>query len=345
MKKKSTITIYDLAKELNVSPSTVSRALNDHYSIGKKTIKTIKKLAKDRGYSINSVAASLRKQQTNNIGVLVSWIKRPFQSSLISGMEEAARESGYNVLISQSHDKYDHEIENTNAFYDSRICGLVVSLAMETTDYKHLERFIDNGTPVVFVDRIPGHLDGYKVVINNFESAMKATLHLVEQGCRRIAYFGGTENQVIYAERKRGYIEALKLSGLPIDESIILHGDNLSADEGVKWTTYLLGLDNPPDGIFSTNDTAAVSAIQYAKSVGKRIPEDLAIIGFNNDPLCLIIDPPLSTVHHPAFDMGKLAVEQIIRIMEAEETIPVQTIMLETEVIIRASSLRKKPLD
>ncbi len=327
---------------MGVSGSTVSRALNDHYSIGKKTIKAIKKLASERGYSINNIAASLRKQQTNNIGVLVPRINRPFISSLISGMEEAAQEAGYNVLISQSHDNSQREIENINAFFDSRVCGLIVSLAMETKQYDHFERFLKNNTPVVFVDRIPGEFEGYKVAINNFNSGFKATRHLIEQGCRRIALFGGARNQTIYAERKRGYLAALQEAGLPVDESIILEGNILSADEGAKWTAYLLGLQNPPDGIFSTNDTAAVSAIQYAKSVGVRIPDELAVIGFNNDPLCLIVDPPLSSVTHPAMDMGKLAVEQIIRIMESAEPVPVQTITLETEVIARASSLRNR---
>lgn len=341
MKKNSDITIYDLAKELNVAPSTVSRALNDHHSIGKKTIKAVKKLAKERGYRPNGVAASLRKRQTNNIGVLVPRINRPFIASLISGIEEAAKEAGYNVLISQSHDNYQNEIDNAKAFFDSRICGLIVSLAMATKEFDHFGRFLKNGTPVVFVDRIPGQMEWQKVIINNYQTAFKATQHLIAQGCHRIAHFGGALNQVIYQERKRGYVDALLQNGLPVDESIILHGDILSADEGAKWTAYLLSLPNPPDGIFSTNDTAAVSAIQYAKSVGVKIPRDLAIIGFNNDPLCLIIDPPLSSIIHPASDMGRLAVEQIIKLIKADGPVPTQTITLETEVVVRESSKRK----
>ncbi len=341
MKKKTGVTIYDLAAELDVSPSTVSRALQNHPSIGKAMIKAVKKLAVERGYRLNSIAASLRKQQTNNIGVLVPWINRPFISALISGAEAAARAAGYNVLISQSHDSVDNEIDNVKAFFESRICGLVVSLAMETRSFEHFDRFLEHDIPVVFVDRIPENLDGHKVVIDNYAAAFKATEHLIAQGCRRIAHFGGALHQTIYRERRRGYEDALKRHRLPLDEQIILHGDVLSADEGLKMTTRLLALPVPPEGIFAANDTAAVSAIQYAKSVGIRIPDQLAVIGFNNDPLSLIIDPPLSSVSHPAVDMGRIAIQQILQIKESDDDIITQTITLKTEVIARASSLRK----
>lgn len=342
MKRKSGVTIYDLAAELKVSPSTVSRALQNHPSIGKATIKAVKKLALERGYRLNSIAASLRKQQTNNIGVLVPWINRPFISSLISGAEATARAAGYNVLISQSHDSFENEKDNVKAFFESRICGLIVSLAMETKGYDHFNRFLENDTPIVFVDRIPEYLDVYKVNIDNYAAAFKATEHLVEQGCQRIAHFGGALHQTIYSERRRGYEDALKKYNLPVDESIIIHGDVLSADEGLKMTARLLKLASPPDGIFSANDTAAVSAIQYAKSIGIRIPDDLAVIGFNNDPLCTIIDPPLSSINHPAVEMGRIAVQQILRIKESEADLITQTITLKTDVVARASSLRNK---
>ena len=338
---KKNVTIHDLAKELNVSPSTVSRALKDHLSIGEKTIKAVKKLAKERGYRPNNLAVSLRKQHSTNIGVLVPWINRPFISTLISGMEETARAAGYNVLISQSHDSYENEVDNVKAFYDSRICGLVVSLAMETQDYSHFEQFLKIGTPVVFVDRIPLAPGRFNIIIDNYSAAFKATQHLIQQDCRRIAHLGGAMHQFIYKERKRGYLEALQQSGLPVDESLILTGHVLSDEEGSRLTAVLLNLPNPPDGIFVANDTAAVSAIQYAKSVGIKIPEELAIIGFNNDPVCQIIEPLLSSVSHPAKEMGELAVEQVLKIISAPVTPENQTVTLETEVIARASSLRK----
>ncbi|MCB0649694.1 MAG: LacI family DNA-binding transcriptional regulator [Saprospiraceae bacterium] len=344
MKKNKTITIHDLAEELKVSASTVSRALKEHPSIGKKTIKTVKELAEKRGYRPNRLAASLRNQQTHTIGVLVPWINRPFISSLIHGVEEAARAAGYQVIITQSHDNFEDEVDDLKAMFDSRISGMVVSLAMETQSYDHFTPFFKNNIPVVFVDRVPETLECHKVAIDNYTAGFKATEHLIEQGCRRIAHLSGASHQAIYKERLRGYLDALKQHQLPVDESLILKGILLSADEAISLTKYLLELPNPSDGIFSANDTAAVSAIQYAKSVGVKIPEELAIIGFNNDPISLIIEPQLSTVSHPAAEMGKIAVRKALELIESgmvNDFPKNQGIELETPVIARASSLKK----
>ena len=340
---KKTITIHDLAKEMNVSASTISRALKGHKSISKKTIKKVEQLAEERGYRPNLLAASLRKQQTTNIGILVPWINRPFISDLISGAEKAAREHGYNVIISQSHDSFENEIDNAKALLDSQVCGLIVSLAMETKEYDHFTPFLKNGAPLVFVDRVPVALDCYKVVIDNFTAGFNATQHLIEQGCRRIAHLGGAIHQNVYGDRLRGYLEALKHYNLPADESLILKGNVLSSEEGIKLARRLLELPHPPNGIFSANDTAAVSTIQYAKSIGVKIPEELAIIGFNDDPICQIIDPPLSSIVHPALEMGKNTVLQALKLIKGNggEANGSKVIILDTELVIRASSLRR----
>lgn len=342
--KKKDLTIYDLAQELNVSPSTVSRALKDHYSIGKDTIKAVKKLAKERGYRPNALASSLRTNRTNTIGIMVSWINRPFISSLISGIEKASREAGYQVLISQSHDKTDLEKENLRALYDSRISALIVSLAMETSDYSHFDLFTNSGIPIVFVDRIPKTKEVHKVHINNFKAAFEATEHLIQQGCQRIAYFGGVKNQVIYEDRMAGYIAALKKNNVEVDSSIIMQAKSLSAEEGTRLSEEIFAADknNLPDGIFCANDTAAVSVIQYAKSKGIKVPEELAVIGFNDDPICQIIDPPLSSVYHPAEDMGETAVKQALMVLEGLEELDIANSMtMDTHVVVRASSNRK----
>ncbi|MCB9286670.1 MAG: LacI family DNA-binding transcriptional regulator [Lewinellaceae bacterium] len=339
--KKKAVTIHDLAQELKVSPSTVSRALNDHASIGKQTKKAVRKLAKERGYRPNTIASSLRTNRSNTFGIMVSWINRPFISSLISGIEEAARESGNRVIISQSHDITELEMENLQVLYDSRISALIVSLAMETTDYSHFELFTKNGIPVVFVDRFPTIHNIHKVHINNFSAAFEATEHLIQQGCRRIAHFGGERHQSIYEDRRSGYIAALKKNNLEVDKSIIIQANLLSAEEGMRLTKQLLDIDNPPDGIFCANDTTAVSVIRCAKSRGIKIPEELAVIGFNNDPICEIIDPPLSSIHHPAIEMGMAAVKQALAILAGDtSTGPVSSVTLDTHVVIRASSDR-----
>lgn len=341
---KKPITIHDLAREMNISASTISRALKGHPSISKKTIKKVEQIAKERGYRPNQLAASLRRQQTTNIGVLVPWINRPFISDLISGAEKASREQGYNVIISQSHDSYENEIDNAKALLDSQVCGLIVSLAMETKEYDHFTPFLENGTPLVFVDRVPDTLDFYKVVIDNFSAGFNATKHLIEQGCQRIAHLGGATHQNVYRDRLKGYLEALKRHNLPVDESLILQGNVLSSEEGINLARHLLELENPPDGIFSANDTAAVSTIQYAKSIGVKIPDELAIIGFNDDPVCQIIEPQLSSVVHPALDMGENTVNLALDLIKGnkEQANGSKITTLETELVLRASSLRKK---
>lgn len=340
---KKNVTIHDLARELNVSASTVSRALKEHKSISKKTIKKVQQLANLRGYRPNLLAASLRKQRTTNIGMLLPWINRPFISNLISGAENTAREKGYNVVISQSHDSFENETDNTKALHDSQVCGLIVSLAMETQDYNHFNSFLDNNTPLVFVDRVPTSLDCYKVVIDNFAAGFKATQHLIEQGCQRIALLCGATHQNIYRDRLEGYLAALKQHNLPIDESLILKGKVLSSEEGLNLTEHLLALPSPPDGIFSTNDRAAVSVIKYAKSIGLKVPDELAVIGFNDDPVCQIIEPQLSSIVHPGVEMGEQAVKLALNLIESSgtQTNGSKTIVLDTELVVRASSLRK----
>lgn len=340
MKGKKEITIYDIAEELNISPSTVSRALKDHHSIGAETKKAVKKLALKRGYRPNSIAASLRSKKTNNIGVVISWINRPFISSLISGIEMEANEKGFNVIISQSHDSYESEVANAQALFDSRVGGLVVSLGMETTKYDHFKQFIKNDIPVVFVDRVVEDLNCDLVVIDNFSAGYSATQHLIEQGCKRISHIGGAQNRNVYSERQKGYIQALKDHNLPVDENLIIESDVLNAEEGTKSVEYLLNLPIPPDGIFSANDTAAISVIQYAKSRGIKIPKELAVIGFNNDPISLIVEPALSTISHPAVEMGRIAAQQVLRKKDHKDIVRSETIILKTEVLVRASSNR-----
>ncbi len=341
--KKKDVTIYDLAQELKVSPSTVSRALNNHHSIGKKTKKAVQKLAKERGYRVNSLASALRTNRSKTFGIMVSWINRPFISSLISGVENAAREAGYRTIICQSHDDPAMEEENIQALHDSRISALIISLSMKTTHYEHFETLRDSGIPIVFVDRTPDLKNQHRVKIDNFQAAYEATEHLIQQGCQRIAHYGGSQQQSIYQERRSGYIKALEDHDIPIDDAIVIEADHLSAEEGTRLTEQILAMDVPPDGLFCANDTSAVSALQCAKRHGLNVPDDLAIIGFNNDPLCEIVTPMLSSVDHPAVDMGKVAVEQALKLLDdnSDNDFPM-TITLPTDLKIRESTLRKK---
>lgn len=334
------LTIYDIAQKLEVSPTTVSRALNDHHSIGKETTQAVKQLANELGYRPNSVASSLRKNKTNTIGVLMPLINRPFVASVISGVEAYANQQGHNVIISQTYDTYEKEVANAKTLFDSRVAGLIVSLAMETEKYEHFYPFLQSDIPIVSIDRITHEMETDCVIIDNYAAGFKATEHLIRMGCQRIAHFGGAQHRNIYQGRQAGYIDALKKYQLPVDEALIVHS-KLSMEEGWKATAYLLNLAEPPDGIFSANDSAAVSAIQYAKQKGVRIPQDLAVVGFNDDPISSIIEPGLTTIAHPAFDMGKIAAQQVLKNKESKDIVQSQTIVLKTALLIRASSLRK----
>lgn len=342
MEENKDVTIYDIAEKLNLATSTISRALKDHPSISDKTIKKVKKTAEEMGYVPNTLAAGLRGNKTNTIGVLIPTVTQPFLSSLISGIEITAQKSGYNVIIMQSHDSYDEEVSMAKSLYSSRVSGVICSLAMETRDTSHFQQFVSNNIPLVFVDRVPKDFNTFRVIIDNYASGYKATKHLIDQGCIRIAHLtAGSEFGNLYSERKRGYIDALKDHNLPIDDELIVNLKSVTYEEGAKASNKLFDLPNPPDGIFASGDIIAVSSIQSAKKRGIKIPEELAIIGFNNDPISQIIDPNLSTITHPAAKMGKASAEIILKNLKSPKKDDVKEItFLNTEVLVRESSKR-----
>lgn len=344
MKENTEVTIYDIADKLNLATSTISRALKEHRSISKKTIEKVKKAAKEMGYRPNTLAASMRSKKTKTIGVLLPTVTQPFLSSLISGIEIAAQKAGYSVVIMQSHDSYEQEINLTQSLYNNRVSGVICSLAMHTQKTSHFQVFIDNDTPLVFVDRVPKHFDTYRVVIDNYMAGYKATKHLIDQGCKRIAHFTVGSEFSIFHERKMGYLAALKEADLPAEEELLVRLKSVTYQEAEKATIKLLDLKNPPDGIFTPGDILGVSVIQSAKKKGVRVPEELAVIGFNDDPISEIIDPNLSTVTHPAEKMGKASAEIILNYLKhPKKEKDIQEItFLNTEVIVRESSKRIK---
>jgi LacI family transcriptional regulator len=341
MKKHKDVTIYHIAEKLGLATSTISRALNGHHSIGKKTSQLIKDTAAEMGFRPNVLAASLRNKKTKTVGVLISRINRPFLSSLISGIEETLQKAGYNTIIIQSNDSYKNEVNMTKVLYSNRVSGVICSLAMETRNTSHFQQFINSNIPLVFVDRVPKEIDTCRVMIDNYSAGYMATQHLIDQGCKRIAHYAGSQYRNVYSERKRGYLDALKHNKLVADNDLLVYFKILSYEEGEIVTNRLLDLKNPPDGIFSSNDSTAVAAIKVAKKRNIRVPDDLAIIGFNNDPISDIIEPSLSTITHPAFEMGKASAEKILSLLESPIIDEAKEItFLNTEVLVRESSKR-----
>jgi len=340
MEEHRHVTIYDIAEKLNLATSTISRALKDHHTISDKTIKKVKQTAKEMGFVPNTLAAGLRGNKSRTIGILIPTITQPFLSSLISGIEIAAQKAEYSVIIMQSHDSYEMEVSLAKSLYSNRVSGVICSLAMETKDTSHFKQFSNNNIPLVFVDRVPRDYDTFRVVINNYLAGYKATKHLIEQGCKRIAHLTAqSEFGTLYNERKRGYIDALLEHELPIDSNLIISLKKMTYEDGAKACNELFNLKPPPDGLFAPGDILAVSAVQTAKKRGIKIPEEFAVIGFNNDPISEIIEPNISTITHPAEKMGKAAAELIIKNLKSvKEEDAKEITFLNTQVLIRESS-------
>lgn len=333
-------TIYDIAEALNLSPATVSRGLKDHPAIRKDTRKRIVDKAKEMGYQHNSFASNLRRNRTNTIGVIVPRLNSYFMSTVIAGMERVANKSGYNLIISQSMESIDKEIANVKTMYNSRVDGLMVSLAYDTQDIEHFEMLLSKGIPLIFFDRIFEHPNCTSIVIDNYKAGYEVTNHLIEQGCKRIAHITASQKRNVYADRMRGYKHALSDHSIPFDETLIFM-NNLSDQAGIDVSRSILKMKTLPDGIFSANDACAVSCIRELKEAGIKIPEQIAVAGFNNDPLSKVIKPNLTTVEYPGEEMGEMAASTLIRRLDNLEGANLNSIVLRHELIIRESSKRK----
>lgn len=328
-----------MAELLKVSTSTISRALQNHPSIGKKTTAEVHKLAKKLGYYPNSMASNLRRNKTNLIGVIIPRIDRYFQSSAISGIEAVASKAGYYVIIFQSNNSYEREKENARMLLASHADGIIACLAMETNNYDHLAMFQKNNIPLVFFDRVCSEIETHKVIIDDFGAAVKATEHLISIGCKRIAHIAGNQHMSIFRDRLKGYQEALARHNMELEEELVYFTEDLSVEEGSLAAHKFLEMPTRPDGIFCSNDTSAISAIQTIKKAGLRVPEDIAMVGFSNTPTSLIIDPPLTTIDDHAFEMGQAAARLLIRqIEENQQNISSEIIVIQNDLIIRDST-------
>jgi LacI family transcriptional regulator len=335
------LTIYDLAKRLGISHTTVSRALRNQQGISKATIKKVQDLAAEMGYNPNSMAAGLRTKKSFNIGVLVPQIDRAFIASFISGIEEVANEAGYSVLIYQSLDDPEKEVRNAHSLISSNVDGAIISLAMKTVDLGHIQEFLDRQIPLVMADRIADELQVDKVVVDNFKAAFLVTEYLINCGYKYIAHIAGFPTRNVYRDRKEGYLSALKKYHLPFDSHHLIFSD-LSEKAGVEAVDQLVKLSPMPDAIFGANDTVSVSALLHLQELGIRVPEEVAVFGFNNDPISSIVHPRLSTVDHPARQIGQTAAYRLLQRINAADavtpTLPIETITLKTSLIIRESA-------
>ncbi|MBT1702308.1 LacI family DNA-binding transcriptional regulator [Chryseosolibacter indicus] len=335
------ITIYDIAEALDLSPATVSRGLKDHPAIKKDTKKRILEKAKEMGYQHNLFASNLRRNKTNTIGLIVPRLNSYFMSTVIAGIEKVANQAGYNLIISQSLESVKKEEINVRTLYNSRVDGLLVSLAYDTDDISHMEMFLDKNIPVIFFDRIFHHPQCTNIIIDNFKAGYDVTSHLIDQGCKRIAHITANMKRNVYADRMKGYKQALSDHQIPFDEKLVFI-NNLSDHAGIKVSKEILQMKPLPDAIFTANDACAVSCIRELKMAGIKVPDDIAVAGFNNDPLSKVIEPNLTTVNYPGQEMGEAAASILIRRLDKLEGTSLNTIVLRHELIVRESSLKKK---
>ncbi|HYC29786.1 MAG TPA: LacI family DNA-binding transcriptional regulator [Chitinophagaceae bacterium] len=334
------VTIYDLARELNISIATVSRALKDDPVVSKKTKKKIFDLAHERGYRTNHFARSLRNQRTQTIGVIVPRLNSYFMSTVIAGMESVANRSGYNLIISQSSESVEKEKANAHTMFNNRVDGLLVSLAYDTNSLEHFEMFFKKNVPLIFFDRVAEHKDCTSILIDNRRAAYEATSHLIEQGCRNIVHITATPKRNVYVDRLQGYKQALAEHNLPFKEDNIIIG-NLSQEAGVEAAEAIRKMDPLPDGVFVSNDNCAVGCMLALKQGGISIPSDIAFVGFNNDPVSKVIEPNLTTINYPGYEMGEAAARHLINHLNGTSPLhATNTIVLRSELVVRASSVR-----
>lgn len=339
--KKEKATIHDIARKLNITASTVSRALKNNPRISDATKKAVQKAAAKLNYQPNHIAAALRNGKSNILGIIVPTADRSFFSSVVRGIEEIANAGRYNVMICQTNDSYEKEVATVEALLSTRVDGIIASFAKETQDFEHFVKVKEKGIPLVLFDRSNDELEVSHVVVDDFLGAFKATEHLIKQGCKRIAHFTNSRKLSIYNERLRGYKEALKAGGVKYDKSLVVES-NLQLEDGRNSMLQLLKLKDLPDAVFSASALGIMGAMQVLKEKRIKIPDQIALVGFSNEAFMSFTSPTLTTVEQHSIRMGNAAAEIFLEEIAAgnKKFIP-QKIVLKPELVVRESSMKK----
>lgn len=340
MKKGHQVTMKEIAKKLGVSVSTVSRAMKDSPELHPDTKKRIVEMAKSMNYQYNLLAQSLRISRSKVLGVIVPELTSHFFSSNISGIQDTAYKRGYNIMICQSNESFEQEKANIKTLVSSQVDGLLISLSRETKTYEHLQDIYDRGIPFIMFDRVTEEIPVSKITVDDAHGAYLVVKHLLEQGCRKIAYFSGPEDLYISKKRKEGYLEALAEYGIPEKDSKVYFTD-LTPEMNRKVTLEMLESGDLPDAIFAMIDPVAVDIMIVLKEKGIKIPDQIALAGFTNNPTSAVVEPSLTTVSQPGYEMGQLAANHLLD--QLEEIVPddPKSFVLLTTLVQRNSSMKK----
>ncbi len=341
---KKRITIYDLAKELNISAATVSRALGNDPRVKEATKKKVLALSQRWKYQPNHIASALRKGRSRILGVLIPTSNSSIFSEVMHGVEEVAVQRGYNVIFGQSHESFEKEVSSIQTFIQARIDGILVSIAKGTQRLDHFRNLLHDDIPVVFFDRVAMDLNTSSIEIDDARAAISAVEHLLQQGYRRIAHFAGPTHIRIYKNRFEGYRTACQKYNLPVDDEYVSICD-LRLEDGRDGAARMMNLSSPPDAFFSASDDAAIGAIQYLQQNNYAVPRDVGVVGFANKEFSSFVNPTLTSIDQHSVEMGRKAAELLLEEIETPREDRVsQRIVLQSQLIIRSSSSRQNGL-
>ena len=334
---KRQITLKDIAKELSLSPSTVSRALRNHPAISKETKKRVQSCAAKHKFKPNTLALQLRTSQNKTIGVIVPEIVHYFFSTVLAGIQEEVEKENYNLIICHSNENYEREVKSVETLLDARVRGILASQSKTTEEFSHFQDIVDNGTHLVFFDRICTGINTDKVVIDDYRGAFNAVDQLINSGCRRVAFLGSNPHLPIANNRRMGYEDALRKHNIPVDKALMQVCDTIELSREI--VPALLKIHPVPDAFFCINDEVAAYCLQLIKSAGFKIPQDISVCGFTNSYITEVTDPTLTSVDQHGFEMGRTAARLLINRIEGKETRGgIVSKVIKTDLVVRNST-------
>lgn len=332
---KAQITIKDIAKALGVSPSTVSRALKNNPDISQETRDAIHSYAREHNYQPNALALNLRTSRSNTIGVIIPQLVHHFFSCVLSGIEATASKSGYNILVAQSNEEYQREVKIVQSFLSARVCGVITSLAKDTTQYNHYQELLDNNIPIVFYDRICTGINTERVVVDDYAGSFAAVEYMIQTGCKRIYFYSSPPHLEISKNRKNGYLDAMRKYKIPVNDSMIKFCD--TREQAIAVTPDILEEENRPDGFFAINDETASGILYACKQAGLKIPEEVSICGFTDGAIAQNTDPKLTTVEQHGEEIGESAINILIEKIEGKTEKSANKIV-RTNLVVRGTT-------